>query len=262
MVQIRRFLVPMLCIASIAGLSLLASCSKETKKEEPTPQPQPKPQPQPQPGDHTYKNAGVWSPAKFAAVTMGASIIDLQDKAKGLEVLGKLFAQYKGLIPTITDEMVKGHLEDAGNLIDLLKDAKFDLKQDGKLEITGLAGVANPVVGTWFDNNVDALGGFLYSAKLPELDAKYTHGLAGLILQRMFRENAKVQKTKSGNFLLLMLQDDILLEYAKRYENPPAGEAETPEQKVARETHYKNCQKAANGMMKNAQAGFYFLPKK
>ena len=260
----------MLCIASIAGLSLLASCSKDTKKEEPTPQPKPapqpqpkpEPQPQPQPGDHTYKNAGVWSPAQFAAVTMGTTIFKLQDKDKGLEELGKIFAQYKGLIPTITDEMVKGHLEDAGNLIDLLKDAKFDLKQDGKLEITGLAGVATPVVGTWFDNNVDALGGFLYSAKLPELDAKYTRGLSGLILQRMFRENAKVQKTKSGNFLLLMLQGDLLLEYAKRYENPPAGVTETPEQKEAREAHYKNCQKAANGMMKNAQAGFFFMPKK
>ena len=230
----------MLCIASIAGLSLLASCSKDTKKEEPTPQPQPKP------GDHTYKNAGVWSPAQFAVVTMGTTIFKLQDKDKGLEELGKIFAQYKGLIPTITDEMVKGHLEDAGNLIDLLKDAKFDLKQDGN----------------WFDNNVDALGGFLYSAKLPELDAKYTRGLSGLILQRMFRENAKVQKTKSGNHLLLMLQGDLLLEYAKRYENPPAGVTETPEQKEAREAHYKNCQKAANGMMKNAQAGFFFMPKK
>ena len=109
---------------------------------------------------------------------------------------------------------------------------------------------------------MDTPEGFLYSAKLPELDAKYTRGLSGLILQRMFRENAKVQKTKSGNHLLLMLQGDLLLEYAKRYENPPAGVTETPEQKEAREAHYKNCQKAANGMMKNAQAGFFFMPKK
>ena len=158
----------LLCPLTLGVASLSTSC----KKDEPR---------QKENATHVVW-VGEWKPVGiyvYGRENMKPFLLTLRERAKGLDTLkSRVFPFIKSLVVskgcsekvfgTLTDRMIAKDNESAVNFCDLFANAVWNLKGDGTYEITGLAGVTEPVAGSWSETDKRVM----LSGSVPVLEGK------------------------------------------------------------------------------------------